>query len=188
MEQTSSRRASVAKPFDEMYRDANGLVTMCMYCRRTRRSLPSHDHWDFVEAYAIAAPARTSHGICRACLESVEQGLVETSTALAHGSKGNLFLEKVKNKVFQLPVYRSATKRASGRDLSSIKATIQSLAYQFWLEKCNWRSDVDWLIDGRLTDQLDALSKDQLLRVKDLLAWRTEHVPFGVRELTKNPV
>jgi hypothetical protein len=188
MGQTSSRNVSMAKPFDQMYRDANGLITMCMYCRRTRRNLPSHDHWDFVEAYATSAPLRTSHGICKACLECVEQGFVEGSTTLADGSRSNLFLKRVKDKVFQLPAYSKAKKRAASRDLSTIRATIQSLAYQFWLEKGNWRSDADWLIDGRLTDQLDALSRDQLLRVKDLLTWRTVGVQFGVRELTRSPV
>ena len=183
-----SSRASIAKPFDSKYRDANGLITMCMYCRRTRRSLPSHDRWDFVDAYARSAPARTSHGICKACLERVEQGLVEASTISADGSRGNLFLKRVKDKVLQLPIYPKAKKQGAGRDLSSIKRTIQSLAYQFWLEKCEWRSDVDWLIDGRLMDQLDALSRDQLVRVKDLLAWSTLGVQFGARQLTRSPV
>lgn len=108
--------------------------------------------------------------------------------AEANGSKSNLFVKRLKDKVRQLSAFRACTKRGSSRDSSFIKATIQSLAYQFWLEKRRLRSDVDWLIDGRLTDQLDALSRDQLLRVKDLLTWRKASVEFGGRQLTNSPV
>lgn len=187
MHQALSSGASTAKPFDQLYRDANGLITMCMYCRRTRRCLPSPDRWDYVEAYATLAPARTSHGICKACLESVETRGVETLTTLAGGARKNLFVNRIKDKVLQLPVYPIA-KTHSRRDVPSIKSTIQSLANQFWFEKRKWRSDVDWLIDGRLMDQLDALSRDQLLRVKDLLTWRAAGDPFDGRQLTKSPV
>ncbi len=167
----SSKASAGDDSFDRLYRDANGLITMCMYCRRTRRNLPSPDKWDFVELYAASAPARTSHGICKTCLKRVEQGSAARSTTLIDGSKSNLFVKKLKDKVLRLSVYPMAKSR--GCDLPFIKATIQTLAYQFWLEKRKWRSDVDWLIDGRLTDQLNALSRDQLLRVKDLLTWRT---------------
>ncbi len=53
---------------DQLYRDADGLLMICMYCHRTRRNLS--DEWDWVEAYATAVPARASHGICKACFEA----------------------------------------------------------------------------------------------------------------------
>ena len=60
--------------FDRPYRDANGLLLMCMYCHRTRRNLPNTDQWDWVEAYAADTPERTSHGICKDCLDAALQG------------------------------------------------------------------------------------------------------------------
>ena len=186
--QALSGSVSPVEPFDRLYRDANGLITMCMYCRRTRRNLPSPDQWDFVEAFAVSAPSRTTHGICKACLNRVEAGSVEALTTLVDSARSSLFVKRLKDKVFRLSGYPSAKNRSSRRDLPPIKAMIQSLAYQFWLEKRKWCSNVDWLIDGRLMDQLDGLSGDQLLRVKDLLTWRAVGGRLGPRDLTKSPV
>jgi len=65
------RRSWGAQPSEETYRDADGLILMCMYCRRTRRSGDPTDRWDWVEAYAVQMPPRTTHGLCRSCLEAV---------------------------------------------------------------------------------------------------------------------
>jgi len=59
---------------DQAYRDANGLILMCMYCHRARRNLPDSDQWEWVEAYATATPTRTSHGICKNCLNAALSG------------------------------------------------------------------------------------------------------------------
>lgn len=59
---------------EKPYRDANGLIVMCMYCHRTRRVTPESDQWDLVEAYAITPPVRVSHGICKACLNAALLG------------------------------------------------------------------------------------------------------------------
>lgn len=64
-----SSKSSTAQPLERTYRDASGLILMCMYCRRTRRAGTS-DQWDWVEAYAVQAPARVTHGICKQCLRS----------------------------------------------------------------------------------------------------------------------
>jgi hypothetical protein len=63
---------SVTHILDQPYRDANGLIVMCMYCHCTRRVLPDLDQWDWVEEYAVTTPASTSHGICAACLPFVQ--------------------------------------------------------------------------------------------------------------------
>jgi hypothetical protein len=56
-------------PVERTYRDASGLILMCMYCRRTRR-VGASDQWDWVEAYALQMPARVTHGICKKCLKA----------------------------------------------------------------------------------------------------------------------
>lgn len=58
---------------DQLYRDANGLITICMWCHRTRRNPEETNQWDWVEAYATTAPVRASHGICERCLEAMER-------------------------------------------------------------------------------------------------------------------
>ncbi len=51
------------------------------------------------------------------------------------------------------------------------KTVIQSLAHELWLEKraILGEAEVAWLVDGRLRDQLDRLTNEQLLRVKRVL-------------------
>ena len=53
---------------DLVYRDANGLIIICMYCHRTH--VPDSNQWDWVEAYAATPPVRASHGLCKACLDA----------------------------------------------------------------------------------------------------------------------
>jgi|SRR5579859_1037959 len=55
-------------PSEQTYRDANGLILMCMYCRRTQRPSHESDQWDWVRAFAERKPARVTHGICKTCL------------------------------------------------------------------------------------------------------------------------
>lgn len=59
---------------------------------------------------------------------------------------------------------------AQAYGVHSLKADIQSLAHQLWIGKSHATTGADWLVDGRLTIQLDELSEGQLLRVKRLLA------------------
>lgn len=62
-----ARRAGL--PSEQTYRDAHGLILMCMYCRRTQRPDRESDRWDWVRAFAEGKPARVTHGICKTCLE-----------------------------------------------------------------------------------------------------------------------
>lgn len=51
-----------------LYLNANGLVTMCSHCRRTRRSSTLETPvWDWVPSYLENPPATVSHGLCRNC-------------------------------------------------------------------------------------------------------------------------
>lgn len=56
--------------------------------------------------------------------------------------------------------------------VASMKAEIQSLAHQLWIRKRDSirREELDWLVDGRLMEELNDLSNDQLWRVDRLLA------------------
>jgi len=47
----------------EAYRDADGLVHVCMHCRRTQRL--DHSGWDWVPSAVEAR--RASHGLCQPC-------------------------------------------------------------------------------------------------------------------------
>lgn len=65
------RARCAAQPSEQTYRDANGLILMCMYCLRTQRPSHESDRWDWVRAFAQRRPARVTHGICKKCLEVV---------------------------------------------------------------------------------------------------------------------
>jgi len=73
-----------------------------------------------------------------------------------------MFIKTFSGKAFQVS-------NEGQNDVRSIKAVIQALSYQLWFEKRATYADVDWLVDGRLMDQLNGLSKDNLMRVKYLL-------------------
>lgn len=62
-------RSYAAQAIERTYRDASGLILMCMYCNRTRRSGTS-DRWDWVEPYTVQMPAGVTHGICQQCLRT----------------------------------------------------------------------------------------------------------------------
>jgi hypothetical protein len=81
-----------------------------------------------------------------------------------------MFLKRVESKMFQFSAGFPAT-----NDVASIKACIQARAYQLWFEKRGSMpaEDVDWLVDGRLMDQLKGLSRERLLRVNHLLTRNT---------------
>lgn len=64
-----------------------------------------------------------------------------------------------------------------------IKETIQALAHQLWADKRKTMEGVDWLVDGRLTAQLDELSRSELLRINRLLAQYVA-APSGKRYMT----
>jgi hypothetical protein len=49
-----------------IYRGANGLVTMCANCRRTRRAATKV--WDWVPSHVEEIPPGTTHGLCPPCL------------------------------------------------------------------------------------------------------------------------
>jgi hypothetical protein len=82
----------------------------------------------------------------------------------------------------------SAKKQRSGQDLQSVRTSIGSLAYELWLEKRNTLNpaEVEWLVDGRLMQQLGALSKTELSRVERLLKRTVTHA--GRRYMTGSPI
>jgi hypothetical protein len=47
--------------------DANGIVTMCCHCRRTRRA-GADRVWDWVPSLVAEPPDNISHGLCQTCL------------------------------------------------------------------------------------------------------------------------
>lgn len=53
-------------PFETNYREVNGLIRQCAYCRRTCRA-GNHNAWDWVPEYVRHPPERLTHGICPPC-------------------------------------------------------------------------------------------------------------------------
>ena len=64
-----------ASPWEHIYVTQDGMVTMCVHCRRTKRSVEFPETlpelaeavWDWVPAYVQHPPQHVSHGICRMC-------------------------------------------------------------------------------------------------------------------------
>ena len=77
-------------------------------------------------------------------------------------------------------------KKPTSGDLQSIKKTIQSLAHQLWHQKRH-TTGVDWLVDGRLRDQLDELSRSELVRIKRLMLRRGVQNPSDTRHMVTRP-
>jgi len=75
-------------------------------------------------------------------------------------------------------------RHAASGDVQSIRTSIQSLAHQLWVEKRDRIDGVDWLVDGRLRDELDELSKSELTRVNRLLARTIGKVAVRPRTMT----
>ena len=82
---------------------------------------------------------------------------------------------------------RKDDQNTQGGGAQSIKADIQSLARQLWLAKCSASEGVDWLVDGRLTTELDELSRGQLVRVERLLATSIGRARSGGELLPPSP-
>lgn len=63
----------VETPFPEKgmaarnHTDANGIITMCCHCRRTRRA-DANPVWDWVPSLVAEPPRNISHGLCKPCL------------------------------------------------------------------------------------------------------------------------
>lgn len=47
--------------------ERDGVIVMCMHCRRTRRA--DSDAWDWVPAYLAHMPPNVSHGLCPPCTD-----------------------------------------------------------------------------------------------------------------------
>ncbi len=75
VEQEHGVLRSVAFPWSHNYLNADGIVTMCMHCRRTKRvaELPetlaglAETVWDWVPSFVHKPPKWVSAGICRMC-------------------------------------------------------------------------------------------------------------------------
>ncbi len=82
----------------------------------------------------------------------------------------------------------SIKKQRVSRDLDSVKAAIGSLARELWREKRKTLNpaEIEWLVDGRLMQQLDELSKSELARVEKLL--EQDLTRTGRRYMTGSPV
>ncbi len=57
------------------YADRHGIVHQCCHCRRIRAH-DDPDRWDWVPRWVAAPPARTSHGLCKVCLDHYYPGVV----------------------------------------------------------------------------------------------------------------
>jgi hypothetical protein len=53
-------------PLTALYRTNRGVVSMCMHCRRTRRS-EEPEVWDWVPDFVASPPPGVSHGLCPTC-------------------------------------------------------------------------------------------------------------------------
>jgi hypothetical protein len=56
----------IQAPLTTLYRTTGGVITMCMHCRRTRRSAGSN-MWDWVPDFVASPPDDISHGLCPIC-------------------------------------------------------------------------------------------------------------------------
>lgn len=56
----------IQPPLAARYRTAAGVITMCMHCRRTRRS-EGPEVWDWVPDFLASPPDNVSHGLCPTC-------------------------------------------------------------------------------------------------------------------------
>jgi len=65
VEEAHSREAPA---HDSVYRNDNGLITMCAHCRCSQRT-DEPRHWDFVPAHLEVRPLSlgVSHGLCPVC-------------------------------------------------------------------------------------------------------------------------
>jgi hypothetical protein len=57
----------IRPPLTALYRTSHGVISMCMHCRRTRRS-EEPEIWDWVPDFVASPPDRVSHGLCPTCL------------------------------------------------------------------------------------------------------------------------
>ena len=67
-----AHQEALSKPLEKVYRQSNGLITMCSGCRRTRRNLSGVEIWDWVPAFLALPPAaarQITYGICSTCRE-----------------------------------------------------------------------------------------------------------------------
>jgi hypothetical protein len=62
----SPRTGPACRPSDALYRDGDGLMTQCSYCRCVRRAKPPVA-WDWVPEYAARPACDVSHGLCFMC-------------------------------------------------------------------------------------------------------------------------
>lgn len=61
-------RDPVRHPRVEYYRDGNGLIHQCYYCRRVRRQVDGAG-WDWVPDWVETPPPETSGALCETCFE-----------------------------------------------------------------------------------------------------------------------
>ena len=57
--------ADLAAPDESSYRDADGLITMCVACHRMQ--LPGTEQWDAVPKWESSPPDQVTGGRCSAC-------------------------------------------------------------------------------------------------------------------------
>ena len=66
-EHADTERASMP-PVEQNYRQPNGLITQCSYCRRFQRSV-APVIWDWVPDWIRLPPHKISHSLCRICFD-----------------------------------------------------------------------------------------------------------------------
>ena len=57
----------LAPPDERRYRDADGLITMCVSCHRMQQ--PGTDNWDAVPEWEASLPDEVTGGLCVPCFQ-----------------------------------------------------------------------------------------------------------------------
>lgn len=59
--------ADLAPPDERRYRDADGLITMCVACHRMQR--PGTEEWDRIPQWESSPPSEVTGGLCVSCFQ-----------------------------------------------------------------------------------------------------------------------
>ncbi|QDU64218.1 hypothetical protein Pan216_51070 [Planctomycetes bacterium Pan216] len=69
-------------PEEQTFRDRDGFIIQCSYCRRVRKA-DGEPSWHWVPEWVATSPSKTSHGLCRDCLLAYFDALVDVDSPAA---------------------------------------------------------------------------------------------------------
>ena len=52
-----------------MISSQDGVIVMCMHCRRTLRFSHDGERWEFVQDHVVSRPKNVSDGLCDECFQ-----------------------------------------------------------------------------------------------------------------------